>query len=79
MKAFVSRRQFAGSAGLLGLGAAAGLLQGMPVAWAQDYRALIVIDLAGGNDGHNVLIPTDAAYPITNAHVHRCWHFLKTF
>lgn len=62
MKAFVSRRQFAGSAGLLGLGAAAGLLQGMPAAWAQDYRALIVIDLAGGNDGHNLLIPTDGAY-----------------
>ncbi|WMW79929.1 DUF1501 domain-containing protein [Undibacterium cyanobacteriorum] len=27
-----------------------------------DYRALVCIFLAGGNDGHNTLIPTDAAY-----------------
>ncbi len=27
-----------------------------------DYKALVCIFLAGGNDGHNSLVPTDAAY-----------------
>ena len=27
-----------------------------------DYRALVVVVLDGGNDGHNCLVPTDAAY-----------------
>lgn len=40
-----------------------------PIASAQaatgDYRALVCIHLAGGNDGFNMLIPTDAArYPV---------------
>lgn len=27
-----------------------------------DYKALVCVFLAGGNDGHNTLVPTDAAY-----------------
>jgi len=59
----MNRRHFLGTTGALGLAGAAGYL-GLTgtAAWAQDYRALVVIDLAGGNDGHNVLIPTDGAY-----------------
>jgi uncharacterized protein (DUF1501 family) len=29
---------------------------------ASDYRALVVVFLQGGNDGHNTLVPTDGAY-----------------
>lgn len=58
----MNRRHFLGATGALGLvGATSYLGLGGP-AYAQDYRALVVIDLAGGNDGHNVLIPTDGAY-----------------
>lgn len=32
------------------------------VAQAADYRALVVVFLTGGNDGHNCLVPTDGAY-----------------
>lgn len=28
----------------------------------EDYRALVVLFLAGGNDGNNVIVPTDAMY-----------------
>ena len=45
--------------------AAAGLLGGLSVpssAAAGDYKALVVVFLNGGNDGHNTLIPTDGAY-----------------
>jgi uncharacterized protein (DUF1501 family) len=59
----MNRRHFVGAAG------AAGLLSGLTFlspltrqVQASDYRALIVIDLAGGNDGHNMLIPVDGAY-----------------
>jgi uncharacterized protein (DUF1501 family) len=59
----IDRRQFlGGSAGLLG---AAGLLGGLATsgqAASDDYRALVVLFLTGGNDGHNTLVPTDAAY-----------------
>lgn len=44
-------------AGLLGaLGVAPGL------AAASDYRALVCVFLNGGNDGNNLLVPTDGAY-----------------
>ena len=43
------------------LGAAGWLGLRQPVQ-AADYRALVVVFLAGGNDGHNVLVPTDGAY-----------------
>jgi uncharacterized protein (DUF1501 family) len=45
-----------GGAGLAALGLAPG------AARAGDYRALVVLFLTGGNDGHNSLVPTDAAY-----------------
>ena len=48
-----------GLAGLSGLGSLA-VLPG--TAEASDYRALVVLFLAGGNDGHNCLVPTDGAY-----------------
>ena len=62
----MNRRHFlASAASLAGLGAGAGLLSSLPSrSWAagEDYRALIVVFLNGGNDGHNVLVPTDAGY-----------------
>ena len=35
---------------------------GTPAASGGDYRALLVLFLNGGNDGHNCLVPTDSAY-----------------
>lgn len=46
----------AGAAGLLGLSSDAALATG------DDYRALVVVFLMGGNDGSNMLVPTDAMY-----------------
>lgn len=68
----MKRRQFlsgAAGAGLLGAGAAAGVsLLTAREARAADYRAIVVIHLAGGSDGNDVLIPLDAAYnDYTNA------------
>ncbi|ASF46801.1 DUF1501 domain-containing protein [Methylovulum psychrotolerans] len=63
-----SRRHFlqsaaATAAGLANRNAALGLLAGAQAAATQaateDYRALVCIFLAGGNDGFNVLIPSD--------------------
>ncbi|MDD2769408.1 MAG: DUF1501 domain-containing protein [Methylococcus sp.] len=62
----VSRRQFLQHSGQA-LGAAA-MLSGLgriaPAAAASDYKALVCIFLAGGNDGNNTVIPYDdyAAY-----------------
>jgi len=62
----MDRRHFlASAASLAGLSAGAGLLSSMPQrSWAagEDYRALVVVFLMGGNDGNNALIPTDAGY-----------------
>jgi uncharacterized protein (DUF1501 family) len=64
----ITRRRLLGSGGLLsaaGLAGGAGLLgtwSGGGLAAGTDYRALVVLFLQGGNDGHNALIPTDAAY-----------------
>lgn len=58
----ISRRQFLGAAGSL---SAASLLGGASIpglAAGEDYRALVVVYLNGGNDGNNVLVPTDGAY-----------------
>ena len=57
----LTRRQWLGSAAsaLPALGA----LPFIPgAAQASDYRAVVVLFLTGGNDGHNCLVPTDAAY-----------------
>ena len=61
----IARRQLLkGSAGLAGLAAGASLLglsDGGHSA-GEDYRALVVLFLMGGNDGNNVIVPTDAMY-----------------
>ena len=55
-----ARRLFLGSATALG---AAAFVPGLrAIGSGDDYRALVVVVLDGGNDGHNSLVPTDAAY-----------------
>jgi len=58
----MNRRHFLGATGAVSLVGALGAPWLSSPAVANDYRALIVIDLAGGNDGHNTLIPIDGAY-----------------
>lgn len=60
----LQRRRFLGGAAGAGLLGSAGLLAGTGPgrAAADDYRALVVLFLNGGNDGHNLLVPTDGAY-----------------
>ena len=58
----ISRRHLLGAAGSL---SAASLLGGASIpglAAGEDYRALVVVYLNGGNDGNNVIVPTDGAY-----------------
>lgn len=57
-----SRRHFLlRSAGLGAAGLGVSLLN-IGAAQASDYKALVVVFLAGGSDGNNMLVPTDAAY-----------------
>jgi uncharacterized protein (DUF1501 family) len=52
-------------AGALGVGGAAtlgNLMLGGKSAYAADYKALVCIFLYGGNDGMNMIVPTDARY-----------------
>lgn len=58
----IHRRHFLGSASAATLAAAVGGLGGSGHASADEYRALVVVYLNGGNDGHNCLVPTDGAY-----------------
>lgn len=63
----MDRRHFlklAGAAPAAGLIAGAGMLADptSAVAGGDEYRALVVVFLAGGNDGLNSLVPTDGAY-----------------
>lgn len=58
----IARRRLLGSAGALGGLSALGGLTRSGDASASDYRALVILMLEGGNDGHNVLVPTDGAY-----------------
>ncbi len=63
----MKRRQFlkSGAAPLVaGLGGASlfSTLSLGHAAGAGDYKALVCLYLEGGNDGHNTLVPTDAAY-----------------
>lgn len=59
----VSRRRLLG-AGLGALGSAGlfGLLSHPARALADDYRVLVVLFLKGGNDGNNLIVPTDGMY-----------------
>jgi uncharacterized protein (DUF1501 family) len=56
--------RFAGAAPLVSMVGAASLLGESKTAHAaaDDYRALVVVFLNGGNDGLNSLVPTDGAY-----------------
>jgi uncharacterized protein (DUF1501 family) len=56
--------RFAGAAPVVSMLGGASLFgeAGLAAAAANDYRALVVIFLAGGNDGLNSLVPTDGAH-----------------
>lgn len=55
--------RYAGAAPVVSLLGASSLLESGPaLAAGDDYRALVVIFLTGGNDGLNSLVPTDGAY-----------------
>jgi len=61
----MQRRRFLTATGAAGLAGSAGLLSllsNQGSAAASDYRAVVVVFLDGGNDGHNCLVPTDATY-----------------
>ncbi len=68
----INRRQFLkhfGAAGVAGFGAftdlqrivAAASLAGAPKTAGEDYRALVLLFMFGGNDANNLLIPTSAS------------------
>jgi uncharacterized protein (DUF1501 family) len=54
------RRWLAGAAAALGTGSLANLMLAARPAYAADYRALVCVFLYGGNDGMNMVVPTDA-------------------
>jgi uncharacterized protein (DUF1501 family) len=61
----LTRRRWLAHSGLglgaaLGGGTAANLLLGMRSARAADYKAIVCVFLYGGNDGMNMIVPTDA-------------------
>lgn len=58
----ITRRHLLGATGAASLAAALGTLSGKGRAAADDFRALVVVYLNGGNDGNNTLVPTDGAY-----------------
>lgn len=58
----IDRRHFLGAGGAASLTGILGGLTSSGQAAGEDYRALVVVYLNGGNDGNNLLIPTDAAY-----------------
>lgn len=54
------RRWLFGAAAALGTGSLANLMLAARPAYAADYRALVCVFLYGGNDGMNMVVPTDA-------------------
>lgn len=58
----MKRRQLLRSLGALPAAGLLGSLASSGRAANEDYRALVVVFLLGGNDGHNVLVPTDGLY-----------------
>ncbi|MBN8486409.1 MAG: DUF1501 domain-containing protein [Burkholderiales bacterium] len=62
----LARRRFLGAgatlAAALGTGGLANLLLAPRQAWAADYKALVCIFLYGGNDGMNMVVPTDSRH-----------------
>ena len=60
----MNRRDFLRHMGGIGAGAALaqlGLLGSRALAAPGDYKALVCIFLAGGNDGNNTIVPIDTA------------------
>lgn len=55
------QRSLLGSAAALGAGSLANLLLATRPAYAADYRALVCVFLYGGNDGMNMVVPTDTS------------------
>jgi uncharacterized protein (DUF1501 family) len=58
----INRRDWLSRAGTVSVSALGGLLGFPSLVSAADYKVLLVIHLDGGNDGNNVLVPTDGAY-----------------
>lgn len=58
----IDRRTWIKRAGFFAGMAALGGIALPRIAGAGDYKALVVIHLDGGNDGNNMLVPTDGAY-----------------
>lgn len=58
----MQRRDFLGAFGLAGAASLLGSTSLPGAAAGSDYRALVIVFLLGGNDGHNCLVPTDGAY-----------------
>lgn len=55
------QRSALGAASALGAGSLANLLMATRPAFAADYKALVCVFLYGGNDGMNMIVPTDSA------------------
>ncbi|MGY3571507.1 DUF1501 domain-containing protein [Vibrio paucivorans] len=55
----ISRRNFVASLGGLSLASIATSVPTVAIAGETDYRALVCINLAGGNDAVNTIVPTD--------------------
>ena len=58
----IGRRRFLQGSALLPAAAGLASLPGTSSGAGEDYRALVVVFLRGGNDGHNTLVPTDGLY-----------------
>lgn len=58
----IHRRHWLKRAGAVSVASLGGMLGFPSLVNAADYKVLLVIHLDGGNDGHNVLVPTDGAY-----------------
>ena len=58
----ISRRHFIAHSGLWGATSILGCSTLPTAAASSDYRSLVVLYLNGGNDGNNLLVPTDGAY-----------------
>lgn len=56
------RRSFLRGAGAVSLASVAAVLGTTSGVQAADYKAIVVVFLAGGHDGNNILVPTDGAY-----------------
>jgi uncharacterized protein (DUF1501 family) len=58
----ISRRTLLGTSFAAGAGSLLTGLSAPLTASASDYKALVVVFLNGGSDGHNMIVPTDSAY-----------------